>query len=222
MDAPTQPVVRVSWHQAVAFCRWLSEQTGETFTLPAEAQWEWACRAGTATPLWYGGLDADFAKVANLADHSLRFVDTFGWGLPSGAVPPWRPAIETVNDGHRVTAPVGSYKPNHWGLHDMHGNVSEWTLSEYRPYPYRDGGPTGAKGVGLQVTGSEFQVPGSPITHHASRTTRRVVRGGSFYDRPMRARSTWRLAYPPWQRVFDVGFRVVALPQQARTGAHSQ
>jgi len=222
MDAPTQPVVRVSWHQAVAFCRWLSEQTGETFTLPAEAQWEWACRAGTATPLWYGGLDADFAKVANLADHSLRFVDTFGWGLPSGAVPPWRPAIETVNDGHRVTAPVGSYKPNHWGLHDMHGNVSEWTLSEYRPYPYRDGGPTGAKGVGLQVTGPEFQVPGSPIAHHASRTTRRVVRGGSFYDRPMRARSAWRLAYPPWQRVFDVGFRVVALPQQARTGAHSQ
>jgi len=246
MNAPRQPVARVSWHQAAAFCRWLSEQTGEDFALPTEAQWEWACRAGTATPLWYGGPKADFTKVANLADHSLRFVDTFGWGLPSGAVPPWRPAIETVNDGHRVTAPVGSYQPNHWGLCDMHGNAAEWTRSHCRSYPYRNGDGRGeaegagrtapgsglqvpgsglqvpgsglqVPGSGLQVPGSGLQVPGSPITHHASRITHRVVRGGSFYDRPMRARSAWRLAYPAWQRVFDVGFRVVALPRPTVT-----
>ena len=173
VDGPKQPVCRVSWLKATAFCRWLSEKTGEAFTLPTEAQWEWACRAGTDTPLWYGGCDVDFAKLANLADHSLRHVDTFGFGLPSGAVPPWRPAIDTVNDGHRVSAPVGTFAANPWGLHDMHGNVAEWT-------------------------------------NDVSRTSRNAARGGSWYDRPQRARSSWRIDYPPWQGVYDVGFRVVA------------
>jgi len=201
---PTQPVCRVTWQQAMAFCRWLSDHTGETFTLPTEAQWEWACRAGTDTPLWYGKLDADFAPHANLADHSLRFVDTFGWGLPSGAVPPWRPAIENVNDKHRVAAPVGTFKPNPWGIHDIAGNVAEWTRSEYRPYPYRP---------------SED----GDITRRASRVTPRVVRGGSWYDRPKRARSAFRIAYPPWIRVYDVGFRVIAQDakkEARRTTAH--
>jgi formylglycine-generating enzyme required for sulfatase activity len=54
MDAPQLPVIRVSWDQAVAFCRWLSAKTGRKVTLPTEAQWEWACRAGTATPMYYG------------------------------------------------------------------------------------------------------------------------------------------------------------------------
>ena len=208
MNAPTQPVVRVSWHRAMAFCRWLSERTGELITLPTEARWEWACRAGTATPLWYGELDADFAKTANLADRSLRHVDTFGWGLPSGAVPPWRPAVETVNDTHRITAPVGTYRPNRWGLCDMHGNAAEWTASPYQ---------ASAEDAGELVPGSRFRVPGSgsesSVTRHASRVTRYVVRGGSFYDRPRRARSAFRQHYPPWQRVYDVGFRVVALPR---------
>jgi formylglycine-generating enzyme required for sulfatase activity len=129
-NKPKQPVVRVSWNEAMAFCRWLSSKTGEPCTLPTEAQWEFACRAGTATPLWFGGLDADFSKSANLADHSLRVMPTFGWGLPSGAVPPWRPAIDSLNDGFRVAAPVGSFAPNAWGLCDMAGNVCEWTSGD--------------------------------------------------------------------------------------------
>ena len=132
-NTPKQPVVRVSWDAANAFCRWLSDKTGTVCTLPSEAQWEYACRAGTATPLWYGDLTADFSKSANLADHSLRVMPTFGWGLPSGAVPPWRPAIDAVNDGFRIAAPVGSFAPNAWGLRDMCGNVWEWTSGEFAP-----------------------------------------------------------------------------------------
>ena len=130
-NTPKQPVVRVSWDAANAFCRWLSEKSGAHCALPSEAQWEYACRAGTATPLWYGDLTADFAKFANLADHSLRVMPTFGWGLPSGAIPPWRPAVDTVNDGFRIAAPIGSFEPNAWGLRDMCGNVWEWTSGDF-------------------------------------------------------------------------------------------
>jgi formylglycine-generating enzyme required for sulfatase activity len=188
LNGPSQPVCRVSWYQARAFCRWLSETTGRRVNLPTEAQWEYACRAGTATPLWYGPIEADFAESANLADRTLRQVDTFGWGLPSGAIPPWRPAIENVNDGFKVSAPVGSFAPNAWGLVDLHGNVAEWTRSAYRPYPYRED------------DGRNADEP-SPAP--------RVVRGGSWYDRPVDCRASARARYVPWQRVYDVGFRVV-------------
>lgn len=187
LNGPKQPVCRVSWLEAMSFCHWLSEKTGQAFILPTEAQWEYACRAGTTTPLSYGQLDTDFATFANLADYSLRFVDTFGWNLPSGAVPPWRPAIESVNDKYRVSAPVGSFAPNPSGLHDMHGNVSEWTRTTYKPYPYRNDDGSNE--------GSELE--------------RKVVRGGSWYDRPEDARSAYRWHYPAWQKVYDVGFRVV-------------
>ncbi|MBM4034747.1 MAG: hypothetical protein FJ291_23635 [Planctomycetes bacterium] len=217
-NGPRQPVCRVNWHQAMAFCKWLSDKTGQAFTLPTEAQWEWACRAGTSTPLYYGGLETDFAKLANLADHTLRFVDTFGWGLPSGAVPPWRPAVETVNDRFKVSAPVGSFEPNPWGLHDMVGNVWEWTRSAYRPYPYDegDGRDSAIADCGLRIADLNAQ---SEIRNPKSEIARRfVVRGGSWYTRPHRARSAFRLSYPAWQRVYDVGFRVVAAdaPKQVK------
>jgi formylglycine-generating enzyme required for sulfatase activity len=181
VNEPKQPVARVSWNEASAFCDWLSKQTRMTFTLPSEAEWEWACRAGTATPMWFGDTNTDFAPYANLADHCLRFVDTFApWALPSGAIAPWRPAVDSVNDGFRVSAPVGTYQPNPWGLYDMHGNVAEWTRSTYGPH--------------LGVDGDD---------------ARKVVRGGSWYDVPKRARSAFREACPAYRGVYDVGFRVV-------------
>ena len=133
-NGPKQPVVRVSWNAANAFCRWLSATTGESCTLPTEAQWEYACRAGAATPLWFGGLDTDFSKFANLADHTLRVMPPFSWGQPPGGVPAWRPAVvDSINDGFRVAAPIGSFEPNAWGLRDMCGNVWEWTTGDFTP-----------------------------------------------------------------------------------------
>ncbi len=184
MDQARQPAARVSWNQAMAFCRWLSARTGMTFTLPTEAQWEYACRAGTAGPLNYGGLEEDFSSHANMADRAIeRLYSTTGGVVVLQDIP----ADTRFDDGAVATAEVGGYRPNAWGLYDMHGNVAEWTLSSYRPYPYRD--DDGRNAVAPQG--------------------RKVVRGGSFHDRPGRCRSAFRLSYPAWQRVYNVGFRVV-------------
>jgi len=180
LNEPRQPVCRVSCDEADAFCQWLSRRTGRRFTLPSEAQWEWACRAGTDTPLSYGPLGTDSSAFANLADASLlRLCQGMEKVRPFLAVDP-------VDDKQTVSAPVGSYRANAWGLSDMHGNVAEWTRSAYLPYPYRADDP-----------------------RHAARDLRKVVRGGSWYDRADLARSGCRTSYWSWQRVFDVGFRVV-------------
>jgi len=123
MNRPEQPVVRVSWQRAMAFCTWLSKKTGRQFALPTEVQWEWACRAGSAEPFWFGPPGADYGMLDNLADVSLS---RFSGGQ---APPEWRPADRNVNDDALVTAPVSwaRYKPNPWGLHTMHGNAAEWT-----------------------------------------------------------------------------------------------
>ena len=185
-----QPVIRISWQQAMAFCEWLSGKTGRKFTLPTEAQWEYACRAGAATPMHYGDVAGDFAKFANLADQRLR-------SLCRRDSPKWIPCLANVDDGAVVTSDVGRYQPNAWGLYDMHGNVAEWTLTTYKPYPYDP---------------SDGRDDGSPAG-------RKVTRGGSFYDRPKRGRSAFRLDYYSWQPVFNVGFRVVCEPSQKLSSA---
>ena len=194
LDGSDQPVCRVSCNEALAFCRWLSERTGREFSLPSEMEWEWACRAGTDTPMSFGPRGTDSAPFANLADASLH--DFTGWArtsVPFGRLERVRQfcAVDPVNDKQRISAPVGSYQANAWGLHDMHGNVGEWTASAYLPYPFRGHDP-----------------------RHAQPGLRRAVRGGSWYDRADLARSGCRTSYWPWQRVFDVGFRVVCQAEQ--------
>jgi formylglycine-generating enzyme required for sulfatase activity len=169
LNQPQQPAVRVSWEQATAFCRWLSERTGMTFALPTEAQWEYACRAGASTPFSYGALGMDYSKFGNMAGKEL-----------------WRLGDRRFKDGAIVALDVGRYQPNAWGLHDMHGNVAEWTRSTYRPDPYRDDDGRNAP----------------------DRTALKVVRGGSFYEKPNWCRSAFRWRYPAWRRVYNVGFRV--------------
>jgi formylglycine-generating enzyme required for sulfatase activity len=128
VNRPEQPVCRVSWRRARAFCDWLSGVCGVACALPDGGQWEWAGRAGAGGPLAYGAPETAFSAFANLADAEFRRVKTFPpWDLPRGSIPPWRLAAAQVDDGFRVSAPVGSFAPNAWGVCDIHGNVAEWT-----------------------------------------------------------------------------------------------
>ena len=173
-NEPGQPVIRVTWQEAMAFCKWLSEKTGRKFTLPTEAQWEWACRAGTNSELNYGNINANFAPFANLA------------GAEAKVELPY-PTIPTVSDRQAYAQKLGAYKPNAWGLKDMHGNVAEWTRSSYKPYPY------------IETDGRNDLSPTDP----------KVARGGSWRHRPIWSRSAIRFAFQPWQPASFLGFRVV-------------
>ncbi len=189
--APGLPAIRVSWEQAMAFCEWLSDRSGVSVTLPTEAQWEWACRAGTATPFSFGGLDTDFSSHANFADRSIGLLAVTGVNpRPIKNPSPYEdfiPKDARFDDKAKIMTDAGTYQPNPWGLYDMHGNVWEWTRSALRPYPY-------SEGDGRNDLAAE---------------DKRVVRGGSWRDRPNRARSAYRLAYRSYQPVFNVGFRVI-------------
>ncbi len=191
LNRAKQPVVRVSWNQAMRFCRWLSERTGQRFTLPTEAQWEYACRAGSAEEFSFGSLDADYSKHANVGDIRLREFAFETYIQPRLISSPnryddWIPRDDRFNDGGFVSMDIGQYVPNAWGLHDMHGNVWEWTLSADRPYLRMEGGRDDPEASG-----------------------RLIVRGGSWYDRPKRCTSTFRLSYWRYQRAYNVGFRVM-------------
>jgi formylglycine-generating enzyme required for sulfatase activity len=97
------PVLCITHHAAMEYCRWLSAKTGKTYRLPTEAEWEYACRAGTKTAYFFGD---DPKQLADYAWYSANAED--------------------------LTHPVGQKKPNPWGLYDMYGNVAEWCLDHYR------------------------------------------------------------------------------------------
>ncbi len=184
LNQPRQPVCRVSWDEASEFCVWLSLQVGKLCTLPDEAQWEWACRAGNDAPWSFGATAAEFPAFANLADSALL---DLGRQAAMEKVKPFF-AVEPDNDRQAVSAQVGSYQPNAWGVYDMHGNVAEWTASAALSYPFR----------------------ADDARHTMSSVDpRRIVRGGSWYHRADLPRSACRLSFQSWQRVFNVGSRVV-------------
>ncbi|NLX12796.1 MAG: formylglycine-generating enzyme family protein [Phycisphaerales bacterium] len=133
------PVVHVSWNDAGAFCEWLSKKSGKTVALPTEAQWEYACRAGTTTAFPWGDDPDDGKGWANAADQSLKKK------LPKRECFSW-------DDGFLFTSPVGHFKANAFGLYDMIGNVFEWCQDRFGDYdkgPVTD--PTGVDTGGLRV-----------------------------------------------------------------------
>lgn len=141
------PVVLVTWNDAVAFCDWLSAKEGRKYRLPSEAEWEYACRAGSTTPFYTGASIS--AKDANFCD------DNTGYPLGSPVS-----GIFLKN-----TTPVGKYPPNRFGLFDMHGNVWEWCQDPYsKIYP----GIGGEEDSGGELTGEYVRRGGgwasNPIT----------------------------------------------------------
>ena len=140
------PAVSMSAYSALVFCKWLSTLTGRFYRLPTEAEWEYAARAGTATAYSFGDDSTDLDKYA----------------------------VYYKNSGNKY-ARVGSKLPNGWGLYDMHGNVAEWTLDEYKADAYKKAADT-----------DPWVVP--KVIHP------RVYRGGSWDDDANKLRSAARTA----------------------------
>ncbi|MSQ96053.1 MAG: formylglycine-generating enzyme family protein [Gemmataceae bacterium] len=183
-----QPVIALHHHGAMEYCRWLSEKTGKVYRLPTEAEWEWACRAGTKSAFSFG----DDAKA--LGDHA------------------WIEA--NSND---MPHPVGTKKPNAWGLHDMHGNVAEWCVDQFYAKFYGTFPPD-------RLTLLPTKLPDN-------RRFGQVVRGGSWIDASEQCRSAardqsviaWQKKDPQipqsiwWNNADWVGFRVVRAIEEHET-----
>jgi sulfatase modifying factor 1 len=183
------PVLNVTSDDALAFCRWLSEKEKNTYRLPTEAEWEYACRAGTTTRFWSGDALDDTEKAANVMDQSLLE----RWEAAARDLRLGKPHKYNVpmkwNDGYPFTAPVGQFKANPFGLYDMHGNAAEWCADWYDKDYY------GA---------SPAADPAGP-----SQTKTRVVRGGAFLSNPKTQRASMRVASFPDYHNYVIGFRVV-------------
>jgi len=171
------PVVNVSWNDAKKFCLWMSKMSGKKITLPTEAQWEYACRAGSKTLFSFGDDEEDLVHYGNVQDAAFRMVI----GLPFGI---------KNNDGYAFTSPVGSFKPNDFGLYDMHGNVWEW-CEDYR--------------------GEYKNINNKTDPVQTKKGTVRIQRGGSWYNHPSYARSASRISDLPESAGSYSGFRVVML-----------
>ena len=171
LTRPTKPYVDMTWgmgkegfpaigmtqYSAIQFCKWLYTRTGEFYRLPTEAEWEYACRAGTTGPY-------SFDKAGD--------VNEYAW---------------YKSNSDNKTHPVGTKKPNAWGLFDMHGNVSEWTIDQYVANLY-------SKRSNTQV--KDPSVPTETLYPHS-------VRGGSYEDEVKDLRSAARRGSDPQWKVID-------------------
>lgn len=173
------PVVQVSQQDAKAFCTWLSTKENAKYRLPTEAEWEYACRAGTLTR-WYCGDGANHLhRCGNLMDQSLMAA----YGSPDSETSP------TMNDGWAYTAPVRSFIPNALGLYDMYGNVFEWCSDHYDSSYYSKSPVDDPPGA---TAGATF-----------------TQRGGCFFHYGGIGRSAYRDHGPADQAQSGLGFRVV-------------
>ena len=188
-DSDQRPVDNVSWLDAMEFCERLSRRTGRTYTLPSEAQWEYACRAGSSTPFYFGA-----TITPELANYEGNYTYRLG---PKGAY-------------RQQTTPVGLFPANPWGLHDMHGNVWEWCLDQW--HGIYEGAPSDGS-AWVDTTGESPMATRKEGRDTSGEEKSRLLRGGSWIDDPGGCRSAGRNHARPGYAGSDVGFRVVCLPQ---------
>jgi formylglycine-generating enzyme required for sulfatase activity len=168
-----RPVMNVSWEDITKqYLPWLSRKTGKTYRLPSESEWEYVARAGTRTPFWWG---------ASITPSQANYDGNYVYG-PGGRKGKYR----------KQSLPVGSFRPNPWGLYDVHGNVFEWTEDCWNE----------------SNTGN----PGNGSARNSGDCARRVLRGGSWSGGPRHLRSAYRIwNYLVYRSVDYIGFRVVRM-----------
>jgi formylglycine-generating enzyme required for sulfatase activity len=181
-------VERVNWYDAIEFCARLSKLRGREYRLPSEAEWEYACRAGTTTPFHFGE-----TITGELANYNAR--KTY--------------AGEAEGEDRGQTTPVGQFPPNAFGLYDMHGNVWEWCLDpwheNYQGEPPRDGSVWDEDN-----NNNRYQNLLSSTKELLTDKQYRALRGGSWINHPRLCRSASRSGYNPDSRYYiNYGFRVV-------------
>ncbi len=195
----SHPVVGVSFHDAKAYCDWLSKKEGARYRLPTEAEWECACRAGTNTPFSFGSrYQQTIHRYANVGNVELERAS------PGRVRLQWMIDPETdPGDGHVFTAPVGSYQPNRWGLFDLHGNVWEWCEDRYLDTFYKRFDRQGHRQVRKRAI--------DPLCTESwnEHGDWRVIRGGSWFVAPIQCRSGSRGMLEASDAACYVGFRVV-------------
>lgn len=177
----TRPVINVDYPAARGYAAWLTRKTGKPYRLPSEAEWEYAARAGTTTAWHWGTIEDGIGVPA-----ACRFANSHDITSKT-ARPDFTWLAHPCEDGYTYTAPVGSFEPNAFGLHDMLGNVREWV--EDCEQPYRETPTDGSPAV---VEGCE----------------KRIARGGSWLDGPTWVRSAYRYALTPRYVNYVLGLRV--------------
>lgn len=172
-----RPVIHVNYGQALGYVKWLSKKTGKAYSLPSEAQWEYGARAGS-TELNYW---------STATDKACTFANVFDTTSQAKLRQQWKSF--PCDDGFTETSPVGSFAANAFGLHDMLGNVWEWTEDCY--IPNYAAAPTDGSAV------------------RSDSCLKRMSRGGSWNVFPIWVRSTYRYGIEPALRASNLGFRVV-------------
>jgi formylglycine-generating enzyme required for sulfatase activity len=181
-------VEQVSWYDAIEFCGRLSKLTGREYRLPSEAEWEYACRAGTTTPFYFGE-----TITGELANYDAS--DIYA-GEPKGKY-------------RKETTPVGQFPSNDFGLYDMHGNVWEWCLDPWHD-SYQGKTQTDSEVWDEEQNAEQYLLDKNNVIQLLSDKRTRVLRGGSWGNYPRHCRSALRIRLNPVNRLnSDDGFRVV-------------
>ncbi|MDC1107290.1 SUMF1/EgtB/PvdO family nonheme iron enzyme [Prolixibacteraceae bacterium] len=185
VNKPTQPVIRVSWNEANKFCDALSKKNGMKVMLPTEQQWEWAAKCGTDQGFWFGSINSDFSKYENFADDKLANMAVIGVNpMPMNKNHWLRPYYDFIPRAHHV-------------------DDKEMLTAAVKSYESNAWGLYDMLGNVAEWTRTSY------VDASDASKTFKIVKGGSWRDRPERSTPQVRNFYYPWQKVTKVGFRII-------------